>query len=124
MVARFTQIDYDREMALIAVVEAQGREIEVGVARYVTNADGQSCEFAIAVADQWQCKGLGSRMLDALSDVARSRGITAMVGYVLAGNHSMLSLCERLGFKESDLPGDPGVKREVLHLLPDATAHA
>ena len=47
MLARFTQIDYDRELALIAVVPVDGRETEIGVARYVTNPDGKSCEFAM-----------------------------------------------------------------------------
>jgi acetyltransferase len=120
MVARFTQIDYDREMALIAVAREDGREVEVGVARYVTNPDGRSCEFAIAVADEWQRAGLGRRLLAALCDVARRRGITTMLGYVLAANHAMLALCERLGFEVSDVPGDPGVKRELLRLCSDA----
>jgi len=116
MLARFTQIDYDREVALIALLEQEGRESQVAVARYATNPDGESCEFAIVVADAWQGKGLGRRMLEELKEVARSRGIAAMVGYVLAANRSMLALCGRLGFEASDMPGEPGVKREVLWL--------
>src|SRR6202171_366252 len=63
MLNRFTQIDYDQEMALIAVVCENAQETEIGVARYVVNADGTSCEFAIAVADAWQPRAGGSRLI-------------------------------------------------------------
>jgi len=59
MLARLTQIDYDREMAFIAVTtDKDGKEIELGVARYAVNPDGESCEFAIVVDDEWQGRGL------------------------------------------------------------------
>jgi acetyltransferase len=111
MLARFTQIDYDREMAIIAVVESEGHEVQVGVARYVINPDGETAEFAIVVADQWQRRGLGRRMMAALSEVARARGIRSLIGFVLGGNHSMLQLCEKLGFEISESAGDRGVKK-------------
>ncbi len=116
MLARFTQIDYDREMAFVAVREEGGREIEVAVARYVSNPDGQTCEFAIVVADSWQCKGLGRRMLELLIEVARARALKAMVGQVLAGNQPMLALCIKLGFEISDHPQDKTLKRATLVL--------
>ncbi|MEO0249962.1 MAG: chorismate synthase, partial [candidate division WOR-3 bacterium] len=59
MLVRLTQIDYDREMALLAVTEQDGREVELGVARYATNPDRTSCEFAVVVHDQWQHQGIG-----------------------------------------------------------------
>ena len=116
MLSRFTQIDYDREMAFVAVCEEDGREVEIGVARYVTNPDWQSCEFAIVVSDAWQGRGLGRRMLGRLIEVARLRGLKSMVGQVLAGNQGMLALCARLGFKTSDHPEDMGLKRVTLAL--------
>jgi acetyltransferase len=116
MLARFTQIDYDREMAIVAVQEQNDREIQIGVARYVTNPDGETCEFAIVVADHWQGKGLARRMLELLIDVARSRGLRAMVGHVLATNHAMLKLGEKLGFAIADSPDDATVKRVTLIL--------
>jgi acetyltransferase len=116
MLARFTQIDYDREMAFVAVREEGGLETEIAVARYVTNPDGETCEFAIAVADSWQCKGLGRRMLELLVEVARARGLKAMVGHVLAANQAMLALCSKLGFRISDHPEDAAVKRVTLVL--------
>ena len=116
MLARFTQIDYDREMAFVAVSEEAGRDVEIAVVRYVTNPDGRSCEFAIAVADAWQRKGLGRRMLELLIDVARSRGLEEMIGHVLSANQSMLALCAKLGFEISEHPEDMACKRARLAL--------
>ncbi len=116
MLARFTQIDYDREMAFIATVAEQGREIEIGVCRYVTNPDGETCEYAIVVADDWQRRGLGRRMMAALVDVARARGLREMLGHILAQNRGMLALCAELGFSIADSPEGPDTKRVVLAL--------
>ena len=81
MLSRFTQIDYDREMALIAVVCENALETEIGVARYVVSDGGTSCEFAVAVADAWQHRGVGSILLCNLIDAARARGLQTMEGY-------------------------------------------
>lgn len=98
MLVRFTQLDYNRELALIAVLEKPDGEIELGVARYVTNPDGESCEFALVVADKWQNKGIGSHLMSTLIDAARQRGIRVMDGEILANNHNMLKLAGSLGF--------------------------
>lgn len=121
MLVRFTQIDYDREMALVAVHEKSGREEEVGVARYVTNPDGETCEFAIVVADAWQGKGLGRRMLALLIDVAKKRGLKFMIGDVLAANRGMLTLCRALGFAVSDNADDATARRVMLPLVAGTT---
>jgi acetyltransferase len=105
MLSRFTQIDYDREMAFVAVCEEGGREVEIGVARYVTNPDWQTCEFAIVVSDAWQGRGLGRRMLERLIEVARLRGLKSMVGHVLAGNPGMLAS------RGSSASGSPTIPR-------------
>jgi acetyltransferase len=109
MLVRFTQIDYDREMALIAVVQQDEDELEVAVARYITNPDGSSCEFAIVVGDDWTRKGIGTHLLNRLMEVARSRGLHSMDGEVLPDNQSMLEMARSLGF--TILPGrdDPGI---------------
>jgi acetyltransferase len=88
------------------------------VARYVTNPDGRTCEFAVVVADDWQGKRLGRRMLETIIAVARSRGLEVMIGHVLAGNDPMLRLCARLGFRISDHPEDATVRRAALELAP------
>ncbi|MGE0557950.1 MAG: GNAT family N-acetyltransferase [Burkholderiales bacterium] len=116
MLVRFTQIDYDREMAFIATVQRDGRESEIGVCRYVTNPDGQTCEFAIVIADDWQYRGLGRRMMTQLIEVARSRGLGAMIGHVLSSNNGMLALCESLGFTTALSDDDPQVRRVTLLL--------
>lgn len=104
--ARYTQIDYWREMALIAEVPLEqpveaGSEHQpriAGVARYMLNPDMTSCEFAIAIGDAWQKQGLGMQLMQALIDVARERGLIRMEGMVLASNTKMQKLMRHLGF--------------------------
>jgi acetyltransferase len=99
MLARFTQIDYDREMALVAVLgEHSPQAAIIGVARYIGNPDKQSCEFALTVADAWQKQGLGHQLMLRLMAIARDRGLEVMEGDVLAQNSKMLRLCAALGF--------------------------
>jgi acetyltransferase len=116
MLVRFTQIDYDREMAFVATVAGDAGEEEIGVVRYVTNPDGESCEFAIVIADDWHRKGLGRRLMTQLIDVARVRGLRTMIGHVLAENRGMLTLCQGLGFVIGDSPEGPMLKRATLAL--------
>ena len=123
---RFTQVDYDREMALIALISENGREAEIGVARYAINPDGRSCEFAIVVADAWQRKGIGSKLMHSLMDAAGSRGLETMEGWVLAGNSRMLALMDALGFTIDASAGDPSLRHVVKKLatrdIPAGTA--
>ena len=116
MLVRFTQLDYHRELALIAVLEQDGRETELGVARYIINPDGQSCEFALVVADAWQGKGIGSRLMQALMEAARQRGLNEMNGEILATNHNMLHLMNSLGFSLRASSEDPGVRQASMAL--------
>jgi acetyltransferase len=117
MLARFTQIDYDREMALVAVINEHTPEARIlGVARYVSNPDRQSCEFALTVADAWQQKGLGRQLMQRLMTVARDRGIEIMEGDVLSQNSKMLRLCERLGFRTVHQHDEPDVVEVRRHL--------
>jgi len=111
MLARFTQLDYDREMALIAVTEENGREVEIGVCRYIINPDGESCEFALVVSDLWQHKAIGHRLMGSLMGAARSKGLKTMEGQVLASNHNMLKLITTLGFIIDTSEEDPTIKR-------------
>ena len=113
---RFTQVDYDKEMALIAVICENGSETEIGVARYSINPDGRSCEFAIAVADAWQCKGIGSNLMHRLMDAARGRGLETMEGWVLSGNTRMLAMMDGLGFTIDASAGDPSLRHVVKNL--------
>ena len=110
MLVRFTQLDYNRELALIAIYEEDGKEIELGVSRYVMNPDGDSCEFALVVADKWQNKGIGSRLMNTLMDAAQQRGIRSMESEILANNNNMLKLTEGLGFNIKISLDDSGIR--------------
>ncbi|NCA69243.1 MAG: GNAT family N-acetyltransferase [Sphingobacteriia bacterium] len=110
MLVRFTQIDYDREMALVGVIERGGREVEVGVARYMGRPGGEACEFAIVVSDTWRDLGIGARLMHSLMENARSRGFRVMDGEVLSANTRMLALVRSLGFRIENDPHDPSLK--------------
>ncbi len=116
MLARFTQVDYDREMALIAVVQEAERERQVGVARYIINPDGESCEYAIVVSEAWQGRGLGRYLMLQLIAIARARGLKTMLGQVLAANPQMLGFAAALGFVIDGTPHDLSVKEVRLNL--------
>lgn len=111
MLVRFTQLDYDRELALIAVTEEKGRDVEIGVCRYAINPDGESCEFALVVGDQWQHKAIGHRLMGSLIDAARSKGLKTMEGEVMASNHEMLKLVGTLGFTIATSHEDSSIKK-------------
>ncbi|HNL89532.1 MAG TPA: GNAT family N-acetyltransferase [Nitrospira sp.] len=117
VVVRFTQIDYDRELAMIATtIDDTGRETQIGSARYVLTPDGESVEFAVAIDDKWQQFGLGRRLIAVLIDYARTKGYRALVGDLLGTNHKMLRMMRRLGFTIHPHPELPGVKRAIKPL--------
>ena len=117
MLVRFTQIDYDREMALVATLpEKDGKTVQIAVARYVTNPDGETVEFALAVADAWQKHGIGRKLMSALIESARIKGYRAIVGDVLSQNTKMFRLMGSLGFTIHPHPDDPAVKRVICSL--------
>jgi acetyltransferase len=103
-------------MALIAVVKRHERELQIGVARYVMQADNESCEFAIVVAADWQGLGLGRHFMLLLIDLARERGLRIMTGQILAANKRMLALARVLGFSIEDAPDDFAMKNVRLEI--------
>lgn len=111
MLVRFTQIDYSREMALIAVAVEHEKEVELGVARYAINPDGDTCEFALVIADNMQGKGLGQKLMVALMEAARANGLSVIEGEVLSNNHKMLKLMARLGFASKISEEDQGIMK-------------
>ncbi len=125
MLSRFTLIDYDREMALVAVVKTREprddggfdeSERIVGVSRYITNPDSTSCEFSLVVADDFGGRGIGSRLMLSIMDVARDKGLSEIDGLVLANNPGMLRLMKSLGFSIEPYAEDPDF-RWVSHRL-------
>lgn len=96
---RMTHIDYDREMAIIAEIEENGRKNMAGVVRIIADAWGETAEFAILVADPWQNLGLGSRMMDYMLEIARDKGIQKIFASVLRSNSHMIKMFKSRGFK-------------------------
>jgi acetyltransferase len=118
LLARLTQVDYDRELALLATQGEGAAEHIIGVVRYSPNADGTSCEFAIAIADAWHGKGLGSLLMRRLFEAARNAGYERLTGSVLEGNRPMHSMMRKLGF----VPGPHGGDMSVSEYEFDLTA--
>lgn len=105
--ARFTQIDYEREMAFVAVKSGGEQQREtLGVARAVTDPDNIVAEIAIVVRSDLRGKGLGSVLLKKLIDYCHERGTREIVGRVLPENKRMLSLAEKYGFRFASPAGD------------------
>ena len=113
---RLTTVDFSRNMALAAVLMLDGREVLIGVARYVLETDGHACEFALVIADAWQGRGIGRRMMEKLIAVARGRGLNEIYGEVLSTNRPMLNFCRKLGFRLGRNPDDATVTRVTLQL--------
>lgn len=117
LLARFTQLDYARDMALVVTREENGAEHIVGVARYTLNPDSASCEFALAIADARQGQGLGRKLMEALFKAARDAGLESIEGEVLGTNTNMLELIKRLNFEIRIHPEDNQLKWVVRSLL-------
>ena len=98
MLARFTQIDYDREIALVAIDEDGEEERMLGVARIIGDPDGTEGEFAVLVGDAWQGKGIGAGLLQKLLLIAEKRGFRNIHGIVLKENRNMVALGKKMGF--------------------------
>ena len=100
---RFCNIDYDREMAFVAETtdtdsSQAPQRIEIGVSRLILDPNRRRGEFAVVIADKYQGKGLGTKLVDMLIEVARDKGVEAIYGVVMSGNMAMIRLCEKLGF--------------------------
>lgn len=115
MLARFTQIDYDREVALVALDEDSGPDTMIGVARIIGDADGRSGEFAVLVGDAWQGGGIGFKLLGRCLELAEKQGFSTVYGITLHGNRGMHALAKKLGFEIHSDP-DSGDTKMVIHL--------
>lgn len=107
LIEKFVNVDYHRTMALVAVIGNSDEERIIGVARYAADND-ESCEFAVAVADDWQCRGVGTTLVPLLFEHAARAGFKTIYGTVLASNQRMIELAQWLG-----LTVDPPAAGEV-----------
>jgi acetyltransferase len=107
MLARFTQVDYDREIALVALLGTEPNEKMLGVARVITNIyDRKKAEFAVLVGDAWHGKGIGAELLKRCLLISKERGIENVWGIVLPENTQMLALGKKLGFTAKKMVGE------------------
>jgi acetyltransferase len=115
--ARFTQLDYDREMALILTDPGiPGKTQLYGVVSLSADPDNDRAEYAIIVRGDMTGMGLGIVLMRRIIDYARSRGIKEIHGDVLSDNATMLKLSRALGFTPSQVPDDPNIIRVTLKL--------
>jgi len=104
MHVRFCNIDYDREMAIVAEVRENGRKRIIGIARLVIEPSLKSAEYAVVVHDNYHGKGLGYKLVDVLIGFAQDKGLEEVCGYVQSTNLKMLNVCKKLGFTSAPLP--------------------
>jgi len=105
MLALFTQIDYDRHIALVALSESKSKEEMLGVARIIYERNLKEAEFSVVVGDQWQGKGIGAALLQRCLKIAGEQGLERVSGVVLAENTQMLALGKKMGFKSEKVLG-------------------
>jgi len=115
-IVRFTQIDYARAMAFIAIEESSGNML--GVVRLHADANYERGEYAILVRSDLKGRGLGYLLMQMIIEYARAEGLKTIEGQVLAENIAMLAMCRELGFSISSDPSDPDtciVKLAIRH---------
>lgn len=114
-IVRYTLIDYDREMAIVAVEEIQGRDRIIGVGRLTYYPNLETSEFSIVVGDPWQGKGLGKKLLEVCISIAKEKDGKVLWGDIMADNEKMIRLCKKLGFKIAWDYGE-GIARAIMEL--------
>jgi acetyltransferase len=104
MLTRYCNLDYDREIAIVAELPDSSRII--GVVRLIIDPDVKSGEYAVLVGDQWQGFGLGLKLMNSLIEMAKDKHLEKIYGYVMANNYKMQDLCNRMGFKTERVDDD------------------
>lgn len=118
MLTRYTYVDYDKELALVATTEIPNpanrglpQEVIIGLAHYLRNSDGVGAEYALVISDDWQRRGLGRSLMSKLIELAKRQGLEYIEGLVLANNRPMLGLMTSLGMINDPDPEDSSVRR-------------
>jgi acetyltransferase len=115
LVRRFVNVDYHRDMAFVAIVAAAASEGVpptphiIGVARYAADPEGAGGEFAVAVTDAWQSRGVGATLMQILLEYARAQGIHDLHGEILSTNSRMVELARYLGMRTHLSENDPAI---------------
>jgi len=106
---RYCNIDYDREIAIVAELTEEGRRKILGVSRLSIEPERKTGEMAFIVGDKWQNLGLGTKMVDYVLDIAKEMGVESVYAIMLPNNYRALSLTRKMGF-DLDYLGDGTVK--------------
>jgi len=120
-IARFTQIDYARAMAFIALEQTTGNML--GVVRLHANATYDSGEYAILVRSDLKGRGLGWLLMETIIEYARAEGLRTIDGQVLSENTTMLAMCRDLGFEVKGDPDDQTLYNVRLSVANADTSH-
>lgn len=110
LLATLVNVDFSKDVALIATTTVAGQETPIGVTRYVLLPAGDRAEFAVTVADAWQGCGVGKMLLTRLVEIARERGLQRLVGETLATNSGMIRLATSAGFTVAVHAEDPTLR--------------
>jgi acetyltransferase len=98
LLVRFTNIDYDREIAIVAELSQGKKKRIIGVGRLMGEADRGRGEFAVIVHDEFQRRALGFKLTDTIIGIAQEKGLREISGYIDSNNHRMLQVVKELGF--------------------------
>lgn len=113
LLIRYTQIDYDREIAITALIDEETGKRMIGVVRLIADAYNETAEFAIVLGDPWQKKGLGSMMMDYMLQIATERKVKKVYAYVLPDNEQMLDMFAKRGFQMKKMEDSVRVEKEL-----------
>jgi acetyltransferase len=95
---RYCNVDYDREVALVAEMVENGKRKILGVSRLSVEPDGKHGEMAFIVSDYWQGLGLGTKLVDYSLDIAKDKGVENVYAIMLQDNYRAISLTKKMGF--------------------------
>jgi len=117
---RYCNIDYDREIAIVAELSEENRKRILGVGRLSIEPDGKSGELAFIIGDQWQGQGLGTKIVDYVLEIAKEMGVETVYAIMLPDNRRALNLTKKMGFKLEHLNDDTfkgilDLKEEILN---------
>jgi len=106
MHARFCNIDYDREMAIVAETREKGKKRIIGISSFVIEPDSRRCEFSVIVHDDYQGQGLAAKLVDIIIGIADEKGLEEFYGYIEPTNRKMVNLTAKLGMIQKEVSYD------------------
>jgi len=112
--ARYCNIDYDREMAIVAEITENNHKKILGVVRLSLELDRKNGEIAFIIADPWQGLGLGTKMVNYMIEICKDKGVETIYAIILGDNYRAINLMKKIGFNIKYL--DDGTVKATLNL--------